>query len=175
MFIGVSVALMLLVRSGADDDDQVLRGWQQSGPFVISVYGPAGELPTGSTGFAVLVQDAQSHAILMDSKVSLALRKGSDDADQPKLVDSSVGDENKLLFDADVEIESAGAWNLGVTVRRDADSATVSFPVEAKPSEVGRSLAWPFVVMPAIGLVLAGAYVFRHRPSRMASAAASTT
>src|SRR6516164_1680374 len=74
LFLVVSAGLVLLSRSRVDDDDQVLRGAQQAGPFMIGLYGPEGDIPVGPASFAILVQDWGSRQLLLDSEVTLLMR-----------------------------------------------------------------------------------------------------
>ena len=69
-----SLCFMWLLSQPGDDDDQSLRFSQQSGEFVVSVFGPRGELHPGPTGLAILVQSAQGHAVLLDGTVTLTAK-----------------------------------------------------------------------------------------------------
>ena len=169
LFVAVSVGFILLARTAPDDDDQVFRGSQNAGPFLVALYGPEGKVPLGPSTFAILVQDGSNHTILLNSEVRLSLRGSGEAAAPAKSVAAPVGDENKLLFTADIDVEAVGRSTLAVAVNHDSGRATASFPIDTVKPEAERSLPWPYIVMPVIAFVLAAAYLFRHRTGRPAS------
>ena len=173
LFAAVSAGFMLLVKPGPDEDDQVLRGSQQAGPFAIALYGPEGTIPTGPVSFAVLAKDAKSREVLLDTAVGLSLRKNGSARADAKPVPAEVGDENRLLFSGEVDIETAGSWSLDVNVHRGSEEATASFPVEAVQPEPELLPRWPYLVFPSLAVVMAITYLFRHRTVRHADLAAS--
>jgi hypothetical protein len=152
----------------SDDDDQVLRLSRQEGPFAISVYGPAGELVPGPATFGVLVQDRSSRAVLLDSEVHFILRDTAG-KDLPMTISASPGDENKLLFAANLDLDTPGARIVDVTVHNANGNAIVSVPLEVvAATERGFPLRWSYVLMVAVSGLLCSAYFWRHRTSKPA-------
>jgi hypothetical protein len=175
LFALVCAGFILLSKSGDDDDDnQVFRGSQQSGPFLVALYGPGGEVPAGEVSFAVLVQDRSSHQILLDSEVNVAVQTSKDEPPSAKQTRVSLGRENKLLFAADVDLDSEGGHLLDVTVQRGADRAVTTFPLDVVKPEESR-LPWSYALTFAIAALLGTVYFFRHRQGKSASPAVSTS
>jgi hypothetical protein len=169
LFLISAAAFVALSSQASDDDDQVLRLSQQQGPFAISVYGPSGELSPGHADFGVLVQDRNSHEVVLDSEVDLGLRDTNGKEPTAAIVRASPGDENKLLFTADLPLDIPGTQILDVTVRRANNSASVSTPLEiVATSETGFTFRWSYIVTVAVGAVLCLVYFWRHRTSKSA-------
>ncbi len=171
LFVVTASGFVMLSRFSTDDDDQVLRLSQQSGPFAVAVYGPPGDIPAGPATFGVLVQDRDSREVLLDSQVDFVLRNRTP-ADVPaQPVRATRDDENRLLFTADVDFESAGARLLEIEVRQGGRTAVLSVPVEAVNSEPGMPPRWSYVVILAFAGILCAAYLWRHRGSKSAELA----
>lgn len=171
LFVAVAAIFLVLSVSHHDDDDQVLRGWQQSGSFVIALYGLGGQLPIGSAEFAILVQDAATHTLLRDSEVVLSLRNAN--AEAARHSEAELGDENRLLFNGEVDLDSPGAWMLDIIVHHDSATATASFPMEAVIPDTHLSLPWQSFVILALAILLALVYFRRHHQRRPVALAAS--
>jgi putative membrane protein len=169
LFLITATAFVAFSSQASDDDDQVLRLSQLRGPFAISIYGPSGELSPGHADFGVLVQDRSSHEILLDCEVDLILRDANGKEPTAATVRASPGDENKLLFAADLALDTPGARILDVTVRNAKNSASVSMPLEiVATSETGFPFRWSYIVTVAVGAVLCLVYFWRHRRSNAA-------
>jgi cytochrome c oxidase assembly factor CtaG len=175
LFLMVSAGSILLAKSGSDDDDQVFLGSQQSGPFLVALYGPGGEIPAGTAGIAVLVQDQSTHQLMLDSEVNVAVRGAKNDSVPAQRVRASIGHENRLLFDGDVDLDSQGSQFLDVTVQRGADRAVTSFPIDVVKPEEESKLPWSYALTFAIAALLDAVYFFRHRQGKSASPAISTS
>jgi len=173
LFVAVSAGFMLMVKPGPDEDDQVLRGVQQAGPFTVGLYGPDGEVPTGGASFNVVVKDAASNVLLMNSAVTLTAHAPAETSEETKPVSLEPGDENRMLFAGDVDFDKPGAWNLDVTVGHESDTATVSFPITVVKPEPELLPTWPYLVFPLLAAVFAVTYLVRHREGRRPSLAAS--
>lgn len=163
------VVLFFLTAAGfaalsrlSTDDDQVLRASQPSGAFTIAVYGPAGDIPTGPASFAVLVEDLGSHEILLDSDVDVSLRKAHDEGAMTQQVRALPGVENKLLYSAELNLDSEGSWALDVAIRHARRSAGVSIPFDVVKADTGFSYVWSDIVILAFAVVLCVVYLWRH-------------
>lgn len=175
LFVVVASSFTVLSRFSTDDDDQVLRASQAAGPFVIALYGPADDIPAGTSEFAVLVQDRDTREILLDSQVDFV---GNDSVGEDAGVQRVRADrdgENKLLFSAELDFESAGARVLAIEVRQAGRSAAISLPIEVVKPEPAPSLRWSYIVVLASACVLGAAYLWRHRTQRSAQLAAPVT
>jgi len=169
LFAAVGLTLAALAAGSSDDDDQVLRSKSIAGDFLVSVFAPGGDLEAGANTFAVLVQNRSNNDVLRDATVDLqAGQRGG--LRKTQIVRASTDPENKLLQSADVDLPTAGAWSLYITVRDSAESAEINLPLTVVKSETGFTLHWSYVVLVAFGAVLLIAYVWRHRahnPVRM--------
>jgi cytochrome c oxidase assembly factor CtaG len=166
LFVVTAAAFVTLSSSASDDDDQILRLSRQEGPFAISIYGPSVELSPGHANFGVLVQDRSSHEVLLNSEVDLTVRDTSGKEQKAPPVHASPDEENKLLFTADVDLDTRGDRTLDVSVRNANRSATASMPLEiVSPTETGFAFRWPYVVTIAIAAGLGLTYFRRHRTS----------
>ena len=176
LFLGAATGFALLSRSGTgDSDDRVLRATQKSGPFAISVYGPAGEIPVGASTFAVLVQDAGSQSVSLDTSVELSLRRVDSAQASTEPVQATGDDENKLLFSAELEATSEGEWIVEARVTRTSVSSTVRVPIDVGKPEAEVAIAWMDVVILAVAAVLGASYFWRHRARGSTGLAAPVT
>ena len=175
LFALTMVGFVMLSRSGPDGDDQVLRLSEQSGPFAIAVYAPAGQIPVGPSSFAVLVQDCASHEVLLDSDFDFTIRKANDESAPPQHLNPTPGNENKLLFAADVALSSEGAWIVDVTVRHAYRTGAVSLPVDVVKPDTELKYPRPYIAVLVFAVVLWLTYVWRHSPRNSARLAAPVT
>jgi hypothetical protein len=174
LFVIAAVTFVAFSSLASDDDDQVLRLSRQEGPFAIAIYGPAGDLSPGQATFGVLVQDRSSHQVLLDSEVDFVLHETTDKAPTP--VRASPGDENKLLFTSDLDLDTPGSRTLDVTVRNANRNAIVSMPLEVvAATETGFVFRWSYVVILAVAAALSLTYFWRHRTSNSAGLTAPIT
>ena len=165
LFALAGVCLAVLSSGGSDDDDQVLRTRQTSGPFIISVFA-APDLQAGENDFAVLVQDSQTQAALPEATVGLRAQPKQGPS-QSKFVRAATDSENHLLQSAGVELPDSGHWKLEVTARHRTETAAITLPLNVTAPEAGFALSWSWIVLIAFAAVLLFAYLWRHRAGRM--------
>jgi hypothetical protein len=175
LFAVTASVFVVLSRSSTDNDDQVLRASQQAGPFAVAVYGPAGDISVGPATFGVLVQDPNSHEVLLDSQVGFALSSRMAGDATVQQVRSVRETENKLLFSADLDFDSPGAQVLAIQVRQAGRSGTLSLPIEVMKSESGTSLRWSYIVTLTLVSILCAVYLLRHKTPRSERLAAPVT
>lgn len=175
LFAATAAGFVALSKLSTDDDDQVLRLAQQSGPLIVAVYGQPGDLPPGPASFAVLVQDRTSHEVLLDSNVTMSLRNVNGVNAKPQQVRATPDDENKLLYSADVDLESAGAWTIEVAVQHGSDHTSISLPIEVTKPEAGSAFPWSYIVVTTFAAILIVTYLWRHRRRASAAIAAPVT
>ena len=169
LFVITAAAFIALSLHASDDDDQVLRLWQQVGPFAIAIYGPSGDWSIGHANFGVLVQDRTNHEVLLDSEVDLFLRDTTGSNPTTATVRALAGEENKLLFTADLDLDAPRTWILGVTVQNANRNATVSMPFEVVATTVDAfTFPWSYVVIVVVAATLYLVYLWRHRTSNSA-------
>jgi cytochrome c oxidase assembly factor CtaG len=158
----------LVSRWSHDDDDQVLRLQQQSGPFAVAVFAQPGDLEAGPSTFAVLVQDAETQEALLDANVVLSAQQGSDLSSKISVRATPADSENKLLKSAEVNFPTAGNWTVHIAVQRNAASADFALPVHVvKPASVF-AIPWSYLILLACTAILLFVYLRRHRPEKIA-------
>ena len=169
-FLVIGLCLSFLVATSSDDDNQVVRQRQQSGAFDVTVFAAPGDLPMGASNFSILAQDRSTGEVLLDTSIELSAQPSHDGhTAQGVSVASSEDSENKLLQAAEVNFPTEGDWLLNVHLQRKSESADVSLPVRAVPRESDVADLWPYSLWPALGAILFGIYMWRHREARRVS------
>lgn len=157
LFAAAGISIVALAARPSDDD-QTLMAKQTSALLSLFVFGPR-DLQPGAKEFAFLVQDSYSQQTLPGASIDIRI-EGRDGSPSVRTVSNA--SENKLLQTADVEL-GAGNSVLTINVQNGDSSAEFSLPVEAKIPEAGFTVPWAYVVLLSISLVLALAYISRHR------------
>jgi cytochrome c oxidase assembly factor CtaG len=152
--------------SSNDDDDQVLRLQQQSGPFAVAVFAQPGSLEAGPASFSVLVQDRETQETLLDAAVDLSAQPSGDSRPTTAVRATTRGSDNKLLQSAELNLLAAGDWTLQVAVRQNSSRADFSLPLQVVRPESGVVFPWSYLVLLAFAAILIFAYVRRHRTAR---------
>ena len=166
LFALTAAGFAALSGLSSDDDDQVLRASQPAGPFTVGVYGPAGDIAVGPATFSALVQDRNTHEVLLDSEVDFAQSNPNTQDVFTRRVRASRENENKLLFTTDVDFDSSGSRVLAIEVRQAGRSGILSLPVEVLKSDAGSSLRWSYIVILTFAGALCAVYLWRHRVAR---------
>ncbi len=162
LFAITGLSLATLASRSSDDDDQVVRLQQQSGPFAITVFAPPGDIPAGTTTLNVLVQDSRTQAVLTDETVNVIVRPTSGDSKLAPTRASSSDSENKLLQAAELNLPTEGDWTLNLAVQQNADHAEFSLPVHVVKAESGMGNPWPYLAWLAFSALLLVGYLLRH-------------
>jgi hypothetical protein len=174
LFGVTGICLAHLASAGGDDDDQVLRMRQQSGPFAVAVFAPGG-IETGVTGINVLVQDLATQQPLPDATVELRAQSSADSRPTATVRATTEDSDNKLLQSADVNFPVDGEWALNVVVQRDGQHADFSIPLQVEKADAGTPVPWPYIVLATFMALLSLAYYRRHRTPAAPQPAATTT
>ena len=154
----------LLALSSNDDDDQSVRFKGTSGPFAVAVLAPPGDVPVGSSVFSVLVQDLDTHDVLLDATVDIAAQPSSSPPHPPVTVTANhAASANKLLQSAELNLPVVGDWTLSVAVKRNADTREFVVPLHVEKPATDAECPWSYVVIGTFALVLSGAYFGRRR------------
>jgi hypothetical protein len=139
----------------------------------ISVFTNPGVPSSGPVDLSVLVQDASTHAAVLDAEVHASLRPETPDrrasAWAPPLCAATsisnlqsfrldhTGAQNRLYYAALVQIPSAGKWHLSLDVRQGNRNAVVEAPLEVASQGAPWASYWHLFLFPlvAIGLFAA--------------------
>jgi len=167
MFVIAGLCFAALASSDTgDDDDRALCFKGQSGPFLMSVFGQPGDLPTGHANFDILVQDRNTQDVQLDATVDLSVVT---DGDSPGSfsVAHAVREkaENKLLQTAELNLPNEGNWRMHVSVKRHAQVADFVLPLHVVRQQTApeRLYLWRYIALLLLGVVLLVVYVRRHK------------
>jgi len=152
--------------SSNDDDDQVVRLQQQSGPFAVAVFGKAGDLDAGPANFSVLVQDRETQETLLDAIVDLSAQPAGDSRGAVSARASTAESDNKLLQSAELNLAAAGDWTLHIAVRGSSASADFLLPLQVAKPASSIAVPWPYLILLAFAAILLFVYVRRHRTAK---------
>jgi putative membrane protein len=158
-----AIAYAWLTPDTVDLDGDVVRLQGASGPFQVTVFGEPGSLAAGATDLAVLVQDRNSGAVVLDADVDLAVQSAGR---APTVVRATHRQStNKLLEAATVDLPAAGLSDLRVSVRRGSDEGALATRLDIAPQAPENSFSWGYIVALAIGAGLLALHrVLRSRP-----------
>jgi hypothetical protein len=133
-------ALFLAAAALAFADGGSVLLQQQSGPFLITVFGAA---QTGPNDFSVLLQDAQDRAPILDAGIELTVSGVTVRATHAQAT-------NKLLYAAIVHIRHPGPNRLFVKITRGAQSSILKGAINVAASTPPWIHFWPyFALVPA--------------------------
>ena len=153
----------LLTAGSSDDDSQAVRFEGASGPFSVAVFAAAGDLVAGSSPFSVIVQDRNTHEILLDAAVDITAHRTGDPQGPPATARASHEDsDNKLLQTADVNLPATGDWLVSVVLRRNSEAANFSLPLHVVKAETGFEVPWSYLLVLVLISILFLAYARRH-------------
>ena len=160
-----AIAYARLAPDKVDLDGDVVRLKGASGPFQVIVFSEPGSLAAGATDFAVLVQERDSGAVVLDADVDLTVHSA---VGAPSVVRATHEQStNKLLEAATVDLPAAGSSNLRVSVRRGSDAGTVATTLDVTSPLAEGSFGWGYIVALAIGAALLILHrVLRSKPLR---------
>jgi cytochrome c oxidase assembly factor CtaG len=163
LFVAAGLCFARLLAGPSDDDDKALRFQGASGPFAVAVFAPSGDLAPGLSPINVLVQDRNTREVLLDAKVELSAHPATGASVQPATEEASNEDsENHLLQTAELDLPTAGEWTLRVMVRRNADTAEFTLPLQVAKEETSAGFPWSYALLVMVAAVLLIAYVRRH-------------
>lgn len=168
LFAIIGLSLATLASHSSDDDDQVMRLQQQSGPFAVTVFAPPGDILAGATTLNILVQDSRTQAVLTDEAVKVIVQPASGISRLAPTRASADASENKLLQAAEVNLAIAGDWALHLAVQRNAEHADFSLPIHVVQAEPGIGNPWPYLALLVFSALLLVGYLSRHRRTRPA-------
>ena len=166
----------LFVPMATMADGVVVRLRAAEGPFLVTIFSPADAASGLPTEVTVMVQRRDSGAAVLDAVVELSLTPpvgaplipgevicgpagnmplpGTTDAvGQAGIIRATHQQAgNKLLYRAPLILRATGDWQLGVTVRKADETATLAcaLPVGAPPRRL--ATLWPYLALPPIAI-----------------------
>jgi hypothetical protein len=122
----------------ADGGSVLLR--QQSGPFLITVFGAP---QAGQNDFSILVQDASGHSPVLDADVDIFVAHNMRRATHEQAT-------NKLLYATSIHIHRPGRYSLLVRASRNGQSGSITGDILVAPAPAPWLAYWPyFALVPA--------------------------
>lgn len=190
-FIWVVVELLLppLLAGDARADGGAIRLREAQGPFVITIFTASDPVVEAPVDVSVMVQSAESQAVILDAGVTLAFipetipARATDEewcgmagadagtlaANQPVTNFSAKATHelasNKLLYAAPVRFGAAGSWKLEASVEK--GGTVVKADCDILVGTGSRTLAalTPFLALPPVAVLLFGVNQFLRKPA----------
>lgn len=133
-------ALFLAATALAFADGGAVLLRQQSGPFLITVFGAP---QAGANDFSVLVQNASDHSPVLDADVDIFVARNMIRATHQQAT-------NKLLYAATIHIHRAGRYSMLVHASRNGQFGSISGDILVAPAPAPWVAYWPyFALVPA--------------------------
>jgi hypothetical protein len=164
----VAALSIVLVARGARADGGSVQLQQVDGAFRVTVFTAPTPLRAGPADISVLVQDVANDEPVLDAEVVLALTSTGADAALHAAATRQQA-SNKLLYAALVNLPSAGAWDLRVTVRRGRAAAVVGGRMAVAPALPPLLAHWPYLAFPPIAVLVFAVHQWRRLRSSKAS------
>ena len=133
-----ALACAWLAPDTVDIDGDVVRLHDVSGPFDVSVFGDPGPLGGGPADFAVLVQDKNSGAVILDADVDLVAQPAAGPATVVRATRAQ--STNKLMEAATLDLPASRPLKLSVQVHRGNAEGRVETTLTGASSASGSSL-----------------------------------
>jgi hypothetical protein len=168
--VKVVVTIALLLRApvaGADGGAVQLR--QTGGRFVVTVFAAPTPLRAGAVDVSILVQDRDTNEPVLDAEVLIVLTPSGRDGTAIDAAATRAFATNKLLYAVVIDVPSAGAWDLRVTVRRGHEAATVAGQMIFAESVPPLLAHWPYLAFPPVAVLVFVVHHWRRSRSSRAS------
>jgi cytochrome c oxidase assembly factor CtaG len=147
-----AIAYGWLAPDTVDLDGDVVCLQGVSGPFQVTVFGEPRPLAAGAKDFAVLVQDPNSGAVVLDADVDLAAQSAGG---APTVVRATHRrSTNKLLEAATVDLPAVGTWNVRVSAREGKGEGALQTTMNVAPAATESVFSWGYIVALSIGAAL---------------------
>jgi cytochrome c oxidase assembly factor CtaG len=129
----------LIAPEKIDIDGDVVRMQGVSGPFHISVITAPDPVPSGEFEVAVLIQDQDTSATILDGDVEITVQSPEGQNVNPTATRATrERAANHLLEAAWMRLPSAGTWELTIAVRRGDDHGSIAGKLEVARSAEAR-------------------------------------
>jgi hypothetical protein len=138
------------VRLCGDTGTILLR--QRTGDIQITLFGEPAPLRAGPIDLSVLVQDAASGEPVMNAEVILRLSLNGHRATVVAATHRNA--TNKLLYAAPVVLQEEGRCRIEVDLRSRGRSTLFETEIRVLSPEQSLVTYWPYLVLPAVAIVL---------------------
>jgi hypothetical protein len=163
------VSLLALAATLTHADGGKVQFQRKAGAFNITLFSTPSLVRVGRTDFSVMVQSSTSPDPLLNADVRLHFVKR--EANSIAAVSAPARREkatNRLLYAAQVDLNSTGKWRVEISVQTPGDSALVTGDVDVLPPEPPLLAHWPyFAALPVVAFL----FVLNQRLKRRRRAA----
>jgi hypothetical protein len=165
----VVMVLALISAQQARADGGFLRLSERSGPYQVTVFTSPTPLRAGPVDFSVLVQNADTSAVLSDARVVFRTTPPGGAESAVDHLATTRAATNKLLKAAQFDLPSPATWRVDVLMDGPLGRARLEFPVEVSAAMPRWLDMAPWIALPVVPIVLFGlheALAKRKRPQR---------
>ncbi|MBI2825442.1 MAG: hypothetical protein HYX69_12215 [Planctomycetia bacterium] len=144
-----SFAIVAAWCAAARADGGLLRASDRLGPWRVSIFTSPTPLVAGAVDVSVLVQDAETDAVVPDATVTVEAHSDSSGA-IVRVPATSAAATNKLFQAARCDLPAAGTWRFSVEVAQGGNVRCLGFDADvAEPllpsGELALWIGWPVV------------------------------
>jgi len=159
------ISLLLLLARFAQGDGGKVQFQRQAGVFNITLFSAPSTVRAGRTDFSVMVQNTANQSPILDADVRLHFTQRNAGSiasvSAPARHDQAT---NKLLYAAQIDLNSTGRWRVEISVQTKQDSALVTGDLDVQPPEPPLLAHWPyFVALPVVALLFALNQLLKRR------------
>ncbi len=149
------MALLALAAAGALGDGGKVQFQRKAGAFNITLFSSTSPVRVGRTDFSAMVQNVATQNPILDADVLLRfVQRGANSIAEVSAPARHEKATNKLLYAAQVDLNSTGNWRVEVSVQTPRDSALVTGDLEVLPPEPPLLAHWPyFVAVPVVAFL----------------------
>jgi hypothetical protein len=159
------VPLLVLLSALVQADGGKVQFQRKAGAFNITLFSTPTTVRAGRTDFSVMVQSAMDQSPILDADVRLHFTQR--EANSIAEVSAPARHEqatNKLLYAAQVDLNSTGKWRVEISVLTKRDSALVTGDLDVSPPEPPLLAHWPyFALLPVVALLFAFNQLLKRR------------
>jgi len=145
----------MLAAAFALGDGGKIQFQRKAGAFNITLFSSPSPLRVGRTDFSVMVQNTASSNPILDADVRFHfVQRGVNSIAEVSAPARHEKATNKLLYAAQVDLNSTGNWRAEVSVQTARDSALVTGDLDVLPPEPPLLAHWPyFVALPVVAFL----------------------
>ena len=139
-------------------DGGTVRLSERQGNYQITVLTSPTPLRAGPIDISVLVQNADTHELVLDGQVTIKAIPRGHPAGAMSQVATTEAATNKLFRAAEFELREPGWWDVEVSIDGPLGNEHAQFEMEAAPPLPKWLALWPWFSWPALAIALFGVH-----------------
>lgn len=149
------IALLVLAAAFTFGDGGKVQLQRKAGAFNITLFSSPSPVRVGRTDFSVMVQNVATPDPILNADVLLRfVQRGANSIAEVSAPARHEKATNKLLYAAQMDLNSTGNWRVEVSVQTPRDSALVTGNLDVLPPEPPLLAHWPyFVAVPVVAFL----------------------